>query len=50
MLSAHQCIAVPLAQAMMDETMAELDEPDWVFTMAFMVYMDPSNEYFADHT
>ena len=30
--------------------MAELDDPNWVFAMAFMAYMDPSGEYFAVHT
>ena len=49
-LSSQQGIAVPLAQAMMDKMMAELDDPNWVFAMAFMAYMDPSGEYFAVHT
>ena len=49
-LSAHQRIAIPLAWAMMDKMMTELDDPNWVFVMAFMVYMDPSGEYFAVHT
>ena len=44
-LSAHQCITVPLAQAMKNRMMAELDDPNWVFAMAFMVYIDPSGEY-----
>ena len=30
--------------------MAELDDPNWVFVMAFMAYTDPSGEYFAVHT
>ena len=35
---------------MMDKMMAELDDPNWVFAMAFMAYMDPSGEYFAVDT
>ena len=46
-LSSRQCIIVPLVRAMMDKMMAELDDPNWVFAMAFMAYMDPSGEYFA---
>ena len=49
-LSAHQCIAVPLAWVMMDKMMAELDDPNWVFVMAFTPYMDPSDEYFTVYT
>ena len=49
-LSTQQCIAVPLAWAMIDKIMAELDDPNWVFAMAFMAYMDPSREYFAVET
>ena len=49
-LSSHQCIAVPLARAMKDKMMAELDDPNWVFAMAFMAYMDPNGEHFAIHT
>ena len=32
---------------MMDKMMAELDDPNCVFAMAFMAYMDPSAEYFV---
>ena len=49
-LSSCQRIVVPLARAMMDKMMAELDDPNWVFAMAFMAYMDPSGEYFAIDT
>lgn len=49
-LNSRQCIVVPLARAMKDKMMAELDDPNWVFAMAFMAYMDPSGEYFAVHT
>ena len=49
-LSSHQRIVVPLAGAMMDKMMAELDDPNWVFAMAFMAYMDLSGEYFVVHT
>ena len=49
-LSGHQCIVVPLARAMMDKMMAELDDPIWVFAMEFMAHMDPSGEYFAVQT
>ena len=49
-LSSHQRIAAPLAWAMKDKMMAELDGPNWVFAMAFMAYMDPSGEYFVAHT
>ena len=48
-LSAQQRIAIPLAWAMGDKMLAELDDPNWVFAMAFMAYMDPSGEYFAVH-
>ena len=30
--------------------MAELDDPNWVFVMAFMAYIDPSGVYFAVDT
>ena len=30
--------------------LAELDDPNWVFVMAFMAYMDPSGERFAFDT
>ena len=50
MLNSRQRIVVPLARAMKDKTMAELDDPNWVFAMVFMAYMDPSGEYFAVHT
>ena len=50
MLSAQQSIAIPLVWAMMDKMIAELDDPNWVFVMAFMAYMDPSDEYFAVDT
>ena len=30
--------------------MGELDNPNWVSTMASMAYMDPSGEYFAIDT
>ena len=49
-LSAHQCIAVPLTWAIKDKMMAELDDPNWVFEIAFMVYMDPNDECFVVHT
>ena len=49
-LSAHQCIAVPLVRAMKDKIMVEIDDPNWVFVMAFMAYNDPSDEYVAIHT
>ena len=49
-LSSHQHIVIPLARAMMDKMMAELDDPNWMLAMAFMAYMDPSGEYFAVHT
>ena len=29
---------------MKDKMMDELDDPNWVFAMAFMAYMDPSGE------
>ena len=47
LLAMHHC---PLAWAMKDKMMAELDDPNWVFAMAFMAYMNPSGEYFAVHT
>ena len=47
-LNSRQSIVVPLARAMKDKMMAELDDPNWVFT--FMAYIDPSGEYFAVHT
>ena len=43
-LNSRQCIVVPLARAMKDKMMDELDDPNWVFAMAFMAYMDPSGE------
>ena len=43
-LNSRQSIVVPLARAMKDKMMDELDDPNWVFTMAFMAYMDPSGE------
>ena len=46
-LNSQQCIVVPLARAMGDKMMAELDDPNWVFAMVFMAYIDPSGEYFA---
>ena len=49
-LNSHQCIVVPLAWAMKDKMMDELDDPNWVFAMAFMAYMDPSGELFPIHT
>ena len=49
-LNAQQCITVPLGRAMGDKMFAELDDPNWVFAMAFMAYMDPSGEYFAVDT
>ena len=49
-LSSHQSIVVPLARAVMDKMMAELDDLNWVFVMAFMAYMDPSGEHFVVHT
>ena len=50
MLSAHEGIAVSLARAMMDKMMAELDDLNWVFAMAFIAYIDPSGEYFVVQT
>ena len=38
--SAQQDIVVPLAWAMKDKMMAELDDLNWVFVIAFMAYMD----------
>ena len=49
-LNSRQRIIVPLARAMKEKMMAELNDPNWVFAMAFMAYMDPSGEYFAVHT
>ena len=43
-LNSRQSIIVPLAQAMKDKMMDKLDDPNWVFAMAFMAYMDPSDE------
>ena len=43
-LNSRQCIVVPLARAMKDKMMDELDDPNWVFAMVFMAYMDPSGE------
>ena len=43
-LNSRQSIVVPLAQAMKDKMMDELGDPNWVFAMAFMGYMDPSGE------
>ena len=43
-LNAQQCITIPLARAMMDKMMAELDAPNWLFAMAFMAYMDPNGK------
>ena len=43
-LNSRQRIVVPLARAMKEKMMAELDDPNWVFAMAFMAYMDPSGE------
>ena len=39
-LNSRQSIIVPLARAMKDKMMDELDDPNWVFAMAFMAYMD----------
>ena len=30
--------------------MAKIDDPNWVFAMAFMAYKNPSGEYFAVDT
>ena len=49
-LNAQQHIAIPLAWEMGDKMMGELDDPNWVFAMAFMAYMDTSGEYFAVDT
>ena len=46
-LNAQQHIAILLAWTMGDEMMAELDDPNWMFAMEFMAYMDPSDEYFV---
>ena len=43
-LNSRQCIVVPLARAMKDKMMDELDDPNWVFVMVLMAYMDPSGE------
>ena len=43
-LSSHQHIAIPLAWVMKDKMMAELEDLNWVFAMAFMAYMDPNGE------
>ena len=43
-LNSRQCIVVLLPRAMKDKMMDELDDPNWVFAMAFMAYMDPSGE------
>ena len=43
-LNSRQSIVVPLAWAMKDKMMDELDDPNWVFAMAFITYMDPSGE------
>ena len=43
-LNSRQSIVVPLARAMKDKMMDELEDPNWVFAMAFMAYMDPSGE------
>ena len=43
-LSSRQCIIVPFARAMKDKMMDELEDPNLVFAMAFMAYMDPSGE------
>ena len=49
-LNSRQSIVVPLARVMKNKMIDELDDPNWVFAMAFMAYMDPSGEYFAVHT
>ena len=41
-LNSPQCIVVPFARVMKDKMMDELDDPNWVFAMVFMAYMDPS--------
>ena len=46
-LSSQQCITIPLAWEMGDKMLAELDDPNWVFPMAFMPYIDPIGEYFV---
>ena len=43
-LNSRQSIVVPLALAMKNKMMDELDDPNWVFAMAFMAYMDPNGE------
>ena len=32
----------------MDKILHELDDLNWVFAMAFMAYIDPNGEYFAN--
>ena len=49
-LNAQQCIAIPLAWVMGNKMFPGLDDPNWVFAMAFMADMDPSGEYFAVDT
>ena len=49
-LSALQRTAVPLAHAMKTKMQEALDDPNWVFAMAFMAYMDPSGEFFVSGT
>ena len=46
-LNAQQHIAVPWTWEMGDKMMAELDDPNWMFAMVFMAYMDPSGEHFS---
>ena len=43
-LNSRQYIVVPLARVMKEKLMHELDDPNWVFAMAFIAYMDPSCE------
>ena len=43
----HHC---PFGMGDGDKVLAELDDPNWVFAMAFMAYMDPSGEYCAVDT
>ena len=49
-LSAQQRTAVPLAYGMKRKMLEALDDPNWVFAMAFMAYMDPSGEFFVSGT
>ena len=49
-LSAAQRTAVPLAHGMRMKLLEALDDPNWVFAMAFMAYMDPSGEFFVSGT